>query len=182
MNVLIINGSPRADGTTARLIDAFRNGLPENACVAQLDLYSVLPMPCVACGACMRADTCRFSDLEDAHQLLIDADVLVWALPVYNYSVPAPVKAFLDRFQRYYEAKETRGESVFFDRERPCLLLLSAGRSGLYSVDIIKKQLSTACSYIGFSLRETVFAAHTDTQALSQDVLNQTAQLAASVC
>ena len=125
MNVLIINASPRADGTTVSLIDAFCTGLSSDVQTAQLNLYDILPMPCMACNACQNADACRFSDLDELDELLRNADALVWAVPVYNYSVPAPAKAVLDRFQRYYEALEVRCEQIFAKTDRPCVLLLS---------------------------------------------------------
>lgn len=180
MNILILNASPRTDGNTARLIEAFRKGLPEDCICEQMDLYSVLPMPCIACNACKMQDSCRFSDLDELDEGIRQADVLVWAIPVYNYSVPSPAKAVLDRFQRYYEAYE-RNEKLFEKTDRPCVLLLSAGRSGLYSVDIIQKQLQTACRYTGFSLKATVFAANTDSQPPDDAVLLLASQVAGQI-
>ncbi len=180
MNILILNASPRADGNSVRLIEAFRKGLSADCICEQLDLYSMLPMPCIACNACKQQDTCRFSDLDDFDAALRQADVLVWAIPVYNYSVPSPAKAVLDRFQRYYEAHE-RNETLFEKTGRPCILLLSAGRAGLYSVDIIRKQLQTACRYTGFELTRTVFAANTDAGSLDEAVLLQASQAAGQI-
>ncbi len=173
MNILILNGSPRENGTTAQLIDAFKRGLTESVQCVQVDLYSLLPMPCIACSDCATSDCCRFSDLDETDALLRDADVLVWALPVYNYSVPAPVKALLDRFQRYYEAVEVRKEDIFKKKNRTAVLLLSAGRSGLHSVEIIEKQLQNAGRYIAFELQETVFAPDTDKQAVQTAILEK---------
>ena len=177
MNILILNASPHAEGNTMQLLSAFGSGLPTDCVCAQIDLYSVLPMPCVACNACKEQDCCRFDDLEELDECLRQADALVWVIPVYNYSVPAPAKAVLDRFQRYYEAHE-RNECLFEKTDRPCVLLLSAGRSGLHSVYIIQKQLQTACRYTGFVLTETVFAANTDSQPPDEAVLLQAAKLA----
>ena len=178
MNILILNGSPRANGNTVQLIEAFNSGLPQDAVCLQFDLYDLLPMPCVACGACMAENMCRFSDLDETDAFLHEADVIVWALPVYNYSVPAPVKALLDRFQRYYEAVDVRKETVFEKKDRPAVLLLSAGRTGLYSIDIIQKQLKNAGRYVSFALKETVVAANTDVQPVQTDILTQAADVA----
>ncbi len=172
MNVLILNASPRKNGNTVMLLDAFREGLAENADVVQMNLYDLQPKPCFACNACQTADQCSLSDLDVLDQHLRKADVLVWAVPVYNYSVPAPAKAVLDRFQRYYEAIEVRKEKPFANAQRPCVLLLNAGRSGLHSVEIIQKQIQTACRYTGFVLKQTVFAANTDKHAVSSDILS----------
>ena len=171
MNVLILNASPRPKGNTAMLIDAFKSGLAEDANVVQLNLYEIQPKPCMACNACQTADRCCFSDLDELDMHLRKADLLVWAVPVYNYSVPSPAKAVLDRFQRYYEAMEVRKENLFAKTDRPCILLLSAGRTGLHSVDIIQKQIKTACRYTGFVLHQTVFASNTDKQSVESAIL-----------
>lgn len=181
MEIVVFNGSPRADGNTAGLLQAALAGMPADAQVQVIDLYSLLPMPCTACGCCKTQDTCMFSDLSETDVLLRRADAFIWALPVYNYSVPAPVKALLDRFQRYYELKE-RGEEVFADCKRPALLLLTAGRTGLYAVDIIKKQLDNAGRYVGFVLSDTVFAAETDKTAPQDAVLKAAAEAGMRLC
>ena len=172
MHILIFNASPHSNGNTARLLQAFQSGLPKSAVVTQVDLYTLLPAPCVDCGLCRTENTCRFSDLEAVDMLLHRADAFVWALPVYNYSVPAPMKALLDRFQRYYEAAQNCGKTVFEKQNRPAVLLLSAGRTGLFSVDLIQKQITTAGRYVGFSLRETVFAPKTDREDISPEIIS----------
>ncbi len=171
MNVLVLNGSPHADGNTVQLLQAALQGTGDEIQVIQIDLFSLLPMPCTACGFCQEHDGCMFSDLDDADVLLRQADAFVWALPVYNYSVPAPVKALLDRFQRYYEASEA-GKEVFVNNKRPALLLLTAGRKGLYAIDIIKKQIENAGRYVGFELIQTVFAGETDAASPSEKMLD----------
>ncbi len=171
MKVLILNASPRANGNTAMLIDAFVSGLPAENSVVQLNLYDILPLPCMACNCCQTADVCHFHDLDELDSLLRTSDALVWAVPVYNYSVPAPAKSVLDRFQRYYEALAVRGESLFEKTDRPCILLLSAGRTGLHCVDIVQKQIQTACRYTGFVLQKTVFASETDKHPPAAEVL-----------
>ena len=178
MNVLILNASPHPNGNTAMLIDAFRSGLEEDSNVVQLNLYDLQPKPCMACNGCKTADRCRFTDLVALDSHLRAADLLVWAVPVYNYSVPAPAKTVLDRFQRYYEAMEVRKEKLFAKNDRPCILLLSAGRTGIYSVDIIQKQIQTACRYTGFVLKQTVFAPNTDRQVIEPAVLLSAKQAA----
>lgn len=171
MKIVIFNGSPHENGNTAALCKAFTDALPPAVQVETLSLYSILPLPCTACGACMQKNCCSFSDLDETDALLHEADAFVWAVPIYNYSVPAPVKALLDRFQRYYEAVRVRGEPVFDRTDRPAVLLLTAGRQGLYSKEMIEKQLQTAGDSIGFSLLRTVFAARTDCSPPSEEVL-----------
>lgn len=181
MDILVLNGSPRADGNTAALVQAALQGMQADVQVHIENLYELLPMPCTACGCCRESNVCMFSDLDETARLLQQADALVWALPVYNYSLPAPVKALTDRLQRYYEAS-VRGETVFADSRRPSLLLLSAGRSGLYAVDIINRQLATANRYIGFLAPQTVFAANTDLSPVQEDILHEAAQAGRQLC
>ena len=55
------------------------------------------------------------------------ADGIIIASPVYNMSFPAPMKAILDRMQRYYSARFFLGKRPPIAKRRPVALLLSAG-------------------------------------------------------
>lgn len=68
-----------------------------------------MPKPCIHCGKCETADLCVFDDLDEYNKLLNEAEALVFASPVYNLSVPAPLKALIDRSQRYFSKRFSLG-------------------------------------------------------------------------
>lgn len=104
MKILILFGSPKTNGSTAKLTGAFMKGIRKSDDVEIVHLFSLQPTPCNACGYCKAANGCSKKDLEKFMAKLEDADAVIVATPVYNLSFPAPMKALFDRFQRYYEA------------------------------------------------------------------------------
>ncbi len=139
MKVTVLFGSPNPGGTTAALTKSFLDALPKDTPVRFFDCFSLAPKCCTGCGACEKTGKCKDRDLDDLFSACEDCDVLVVAAPVYNYSVPAPLKAVFDRCQPYYY-KNFRSFDMQTNPRRKGLLFLTAGRSGKYSFDIIKKQ------------------------------------------
>lgn len=127
--VLILNGSPHANGSTSKLIAAFREGLSPAAQVEQLDCFSLNPIPCDGCNFCHHRDGCSKRDLDGYYASLESADILVFALPVYNLSFPAPMKALLDRGQRYWSARFIRQIKPPIERPKKVILMTVSGDS-----------------------------------------------------
>ena len=100
--VLAILGSPRADGLSARMLDAFLTELPKGTAVTRISCYDRRPIPCDDCRYCYHREGCSKRDLDDFYAELEEADLVVIATPVYHLSFPAPLKALIDRLQRYW--------------------------------------------------------------------------------
>lgn len=102
MNVVAINGSPKMDkGNTAMILDPFLEGLSEAG--ANVDLFYTKKMKIEPCsgnldcwlkhpGECIHKD-----DMQILYPKLKDADVIVWATPVYYVGVTGPLKNVMDR-------------------------------------------------------------------------------------
>jgi multimeric flavodoxin WrbA/putative sterol carrier protein len=103
-NIIAVNGSPHAGrGNTSMMIEMLRDPLFEegfnleiiNLCENEIDY-------CYGCGFCMEKGKCW---IDDDHrgiaQKLLKADGIVFASPVYIFSVTAQMKAFLDRSLPY---------------------------------------------------------------------------------
>lgn len=102
MRALIINGSARgAKGVTARLAGALAQGLTQGG--AQVETLYVVDLsiaPCIACLSCMHLHPghCVQRDgMDQVTGLLKQADLLVWATPVYTDGPTAQIKAVMDR-------------------------------------------------------------------------------------
>lgn len=98
-NVLIVTGSLRANSNSDALAAAFARGAAEagNA-VETVSLKGKNIGFCTGCLACQKTRKCVIAD--DAAALaeqVKNADVLVFAGPVYYYSVSGALKTFLDR-------------------------------------------------------------------------------------
>lgn len=124
---LLINGSPRADGPTARLLAALESSLPATVAVQRFDCFAQPVLPCNDCRACHIIDGCARPDLKEFYRALEDAALLVFASPVYNLSFPAPLKAVVDRTQRYWAARFVRNIRPPIVRPKRVVLLTAAG-------------------------------------------------------
>lgn len=97
--VLIVSSSLRKNGNSETLADAFANGAQEAGhSVETVHLREKQMGFCRGCLACQKLGHCVIQD--DAVEIaakMHDADVLVFATPVYYYSVCGQLKTMLDR-------------------------------------------------------------------------------------
>jgi len=104
-NVLVVTGSPRKGGNTDLLADAFIEGLMEAGhMVNRFDAGRKKIGGCTACQACFRKGVaCSFKDdFNEGAPFVEQADVIVFASPLYFYSFTAQIKAFIDKFYSFY--------------------------------------------------------------------------------
>lgn len=151
---LVLFGSPHGQGSTRRLLEAFLGPLREAGGweVQEAGLYELSPRPCTGCRACAREEACAFRDLDALDKALRQCDLLVVASPVYNFSFPAPVKAWLDRTQRYFEARFSLGRIPPIKKHRQAALLLSMGAEDAFAVEVCVHQLKRAFSVMNTTL------------------------------
>lgn len=102
MKVTIIFGSPRKKGNTASLLAPFMEELADNgARIEFFDVYEKKIEGCRVCLACQKDITKVSCAVQDEMQPVLasmaQADLIVYAAPVYIWSAPAPVKAVIDR-------------------------------------------------------------------------------------
>ena len=102
--VLIISSSPRRGGNSETLAAAFARGAEEAGhSVETIRLREKKYGFCRGCLACLKTGRCAVSD--DAVEIaakMCAADVLVFATPVYDYSVSGQLKTMLDRANPLY--------------------------------------------------------------------------------
>ena len=104
-NVLIISSSPRKGGNSETLAAAFAKGAREAG--NQVETVSLREKQvgfCKGCLACLKLGHCVIQD--DAVEIaakMHDADVLVFATPVYYYCVSGQLKTMLDRANPLYD-------------------------------------------------------------------------------
>lgn len=103
--VLIISSSPRKGGNSETLAAAFAKGAREAGNqVETVYLRKKQVGFCKGCLACLKLGHCVIQD--DAVEIaakMHDADVLVFATPVYYYSVSGQLKTMLDRANPLYD-------------------------------------------------------------------------------
>jgi len=102
MKILAISGSPRKNGKTAEVINMLKDRLQSKGHEMDslfLDDFSV--KGCRACNGCFTDKKKPYCVQKDDAQILFNriekADAVIYASPIYAFSFPAQIKAFLDR-------------------------------------------------------------------------------------
>jgi multimeric flavodoxin WrbA len=112
LNTVVLFGSPRLNGTTSKLLDAYVNAIPaeHRSNVKVFCAYKLNVGPCTGCKGCRESGRCVLKDdMTEIYSSIEKADVLIIATPVYNLSFPAPLKAVIDRLQPYWEKLNSKG-------------------------------------------------------------------------
>lgn len=103
-NVVIISSSPRINGNSELLCKEFYKGAIDaghNAKIINLREHKL--DYCIGCYACKTLGECfRKDDGNALAKMLLDADVIVFATPVYFYSMSGQLKVFIDRLTPFY--------------------------------------------------------------------------------
>ena len=100
MNVLMINGSPNAQGNTARALMEMQGIFKENGIETEIATVGKdLIRGCIGCGACSRNHKCVFDEdpVNELAKKLEKADGLVIGSPVYYASANGTLVSLLDR-------------------------------------------------------------------------------------
>ena len=99
MKVLLINGSPHANGSTyTALHEMEKIFTEENIQTELIHIGSKDIRGCVACGSCAKQGKCAFDDMvNETAPKFETCDGLVVGSPVYYASANATLIAFLDR-------------------------------------------------------------------------------------
>lgn len=101
MNILILQGSPRANGNTAWMADEYRKAAEAAGHdVTLVDVSRKKIAGCLACewchgkggGACIQKD-----DMQALYPLFAEAEALVLASPVYYFTMSAQIQAPVQR-------------------------------------------------------------------------------------
>ena len=99
MKTVILFGSPRKDGNTHALVDVFARRLREKQHeVSVLYLGDLNICPCRGCLSCLEKGECRIDDdMEQVRRHITEAEVVVYATPIYWFGPSAQLKLVMDR-------------------------------------------------------------------------------------
>jgi len=122
---IIINGSPRTDGNTARLIEEMRKNLTGD--VVEISAFRSDIAPCIDCRNCWKTAKCT---VKDDMSILYDDDFdnVVLATPVYFMTLPGSVLSLISRFQPWHVAKFFLNEPLQLKRKKAGLILTAGGK------------------------------------------------------
>lgn len=124
MRVLMLNGSPRANGNTAVALNEMKKVFDAAGVDAEIvEVGNRDVRGCVACGRCATLGKCAFDDIvNELAPKFQEADGLVIASPVYYASANATLIAVLDRlfYSTPFDKTMKVGASVVCARRGGC--------------------------------------------------------------
>lgn len=173
--LLAVLGSPRPAGHSAALLDAFLSAFPAEG-ITRFSCYERRPLPCDDCRYCAKREGCSKRDLDDFYAALEEADRIVIATPVYHLSFPAPLKALIDRLQRYWSARFLLGKRPPIARKKELVLLTVSGSSNKEGGPFLEKQLAPPLTVIHASLTASLHVTGADAPAFSLEPYSDTAR------
>lgn len=98
--IVVITGSPRKNGNSFAMTDAFIKAAQEKGhTVTRFDAAFKNVGGCHACMTCYKTGkACSYDDdFNVIAPFILDADVVVFTAPVYWYTFPAQIKGVIDR-------------------------------------------------------------------------------------
>ena len=118
MKIVVITGSPRKNGNSFAMTEAFIHEAEQRGhSVRRFDAAFLKIGGCHACMTCYKTGkACSFDDdFNDIAPAILEADAVVFTMPVYWYSIPAQIKGAIDRlFSLVVGGKEVAGKKWGF--------------------------------------------------------------------
>lgn len=127
MNVLVINGSPRPNGNTAKMVNAFaEEAVAAGHKVSVVQIGNKDIRGCKNCDACRRTlngNCVQQDDMQELYPLMRECEMLVIASPIYYYSMTGQTHCFIERCYAFERLPKLKKAALF----------LSAGACGFTS-------------------------------------------------
>lgn len=129
MRILVLNGSPRPNGNTKGMVEAFREGaVSAGHHVDVVDVCRLKINGCLACEYCHtkgHGECVQKDDMRQIYDLLNEAEMLVLASPIYYHGISGQLKCVIDRF--YSAAYPTKPPHL-----KKVAMILSSGDADMY--------------------------------------------------
>lgn len=136
MKIVILNGSPRKGGNTEIMIKAFSDAASTHTVVA-LNVAAMNIRGCLGCKYCYahQGECVQKDDMQKVFAELKDADMVVFASPIYWFDISAQLKTVIDRLYA--------GGSTGFHFHKTALLL-DAGADHVFDAAIAQYKAMTS--------------------------------------
>ncbi len=136
MNILVLNGSPRANGNTAAMVKAFVEGAGENGhAITVVDVCKKKIAGCLACEYCHtkgKGQCIQKDDMQEVYPVLDKAEMIVLASPIYYHSFTGQLQCAINRIYALDKPKNLKKAALF----------LSSGSDDVYGGAIYEYQNS----------------------------------------
>ena len=153
-NILIIKAGGRRNGNTAQLADAFAKGADDSGNnIETVSLVDVQVKGCIGCNACRYGKPCVQKDgFNEIVPKINRADMIVFASPLYFWTVSSYMKAFIERLYSIAE-KDENPPFGRYERypQKDCVLLMTAADNNFWTFEqAVSYYKFAVINYIGF--------------------------------
>lgn len=137
MKIVILTGSPRKGGNTDIMAKTFADAAAKQHTVTVLNVAALHIHGCLGCGHCWAhsGECVQHDDMAQVWEQLNDADMVVFASPIYWFDITAQLKTVIDRLYA--------GGSTGFHFHKTALLL-NAGADHVFDAAIAQYKAMTA--------------------------------------
>lgn len=102
MKIVIINGSPRKNGATYKVLNYFKESLENINPEINIELINLIdynPKYCLGCQHCYKIGKCIIVDdrINEIHDKINSCDGMIWGSPNYAANISGLLRNFYDR-------------------------------------------------------------------------------------
>lgn len=152
--ILVVFGGGRPNGNTAQLVNEFVKGANEKGHHTEIiSLNKIHVNGCMGCNACRFGKPCvQQDDFNSIIPKIKEADLIVFASPLYFWTISSKLKAFIERF--YCIAEEDMNPPLGRYEKYPihdCALLMTSADNFFWTFEqAVSYYKFTLVNYIGF--------------------------------
>jgi multimeric flavodoxin WrbA len=146
MQITIINGSPRTNGATFKILNYFKESLENIDSGININFINLMDYNfkyCIGCQNCYKTGKCIILDdrIEDIHETIKNSNGIIFGSPNYATNVSGLYKNFYDRVHMTMEQLLYR---------KPCINIITyenIGMMGIKTLNIMKEMVTHAGGY-----------------------------------
>ncbi len=131
MKIVTILGSPRKKGNTAKVLSCFEEMVGKDHEVDRINIMSVDVNGCLGCGKCQQVTDkpgcVQKDDAVSIFERMMNADVAIYASPLYCWGFSSQIKALIDRHFCLVTGYGTDNHISLLDGKRSALLVTCSG-------------------------------------------------------
>jgi multimeric flavodoxin WrbA len=145
MKITIINGSPRKNGATNKILKEFNENIKKGNPATEInhiDLMDINPAFCRGCQTCYKKGKCVITTdrTEEIHDMLEESDGIIFGSPTYSCNVSGLFKVFHSRVHM-------TDEQLLLNK--PCILVTTCEITGMNkTLSIMNERVITAGGYV----------------------------------
>jgi multimeric flavodoxin WrbA len=159
MKIIGVEGSPRNNGNTEKLVKTILESASENG--AETKFYKLIEMNishCSGCFKCRETGICVTNDdMQLLHQEIQTSDVIIFGSPVYMWQVSGQTKLFMDRLVPFIKPDFTtrlKGKKSIF-------MAFTQGNPDENSFKLYFEYLENLFSFLHYDVQGRIVAAGT---------------------